>query len=145
MSQQILWLNSYIKVNNKVLCNVAAWNAGLIAVGDLCDGNTFLSFEQVEHKFGTVLNWFEHQQLISAIPNIWKQKIHLEGSCIIFRGTLIRTRYSAREVYTKMILNGNANDIKCLRWQEKLNCTIEIEDFYKLFENIYKLTVATKY
>lgn len=67
---EIIWFNSNIKVGGKVLRNINAWQNGLIYIADLCgpDG-LFLSYRQLVQKFGPLLSWYEHIQIVSAIPH----------------------------------------------------------------------------
>ena len=69
---EIIWYNSCILVNNKPLWNQKAFNAGLIRVSDLFNENLhLLNYESFTDKYGECMTWFEHRQLLSALPSAW--------------------------------------------------------------------------
>lgn len=73
---QILWYNSNIRVNNQPICNANAWANGLRMVSDLISPNgIFHTHADIVAKFGNVLTWYEHIQLVSAIPHSWKEAL----------------------------------------------------------------------
>lgn len=147
MSQQILWGNSLVKVDNSMLFNYAAWDRGLVAVADLYSGNNLMTYPELVNKFGQVMTWFEYAQLIDAIPILWRQSIHAQGPICIIRGANLNKSMgvTARNVYTDLIANLERMKPKIEKWSRVLSESIELEQFQKHLEAIYKVTIATKF
>lgn len=104
MLQQKLWGNSLIRINNSIIGNNLAWQSGLIFVSDLYINSTLLSYEQIVLKFGNIMSWFEHQQLVDAVPILWRQSIERQGAgCHRNLVDLSLDNITARTVYTGLI------------------------------------------
>lgn len=145
MARQILWINSLIVVDGKMLYNESAWDAGLMSVGDLYQGTELLSYAQLRTKFGNIMTWFEHYQLINALLILWKRTLATNNTLNVIRGIPMQPNYAARDIYSSLIMDSTNAANKCSKWQSLLHIDLELEDFHALFENIYKLTIATKY
>ena len=70
---QIIWYNSRIRVNDRIIQNAKATNAGLIYVVQLYVGESLKSFDQISKEFLNALTWFEYVQNIMAIPSNFKK------------------------------------------------------------------------
>lgn len=147
MSEQIIWLNSYIKVDNKLLLNEQAWNAGLTAVADLFDGKSLLSFNELCSKFGPILSWFEHLQLVEAIPILWRQSITRDGTLVISTGHNIHRIQSmtAHSMYSDLVFDECIVTSKHNRWERIFSEDIPEKEFQDTFKALYKITIVTTY
>lgn len=146
---QVIWYNSHILVDSKMLFNLQAWNSGLIYIADLIDQQgLFKSYEQVVSEYGNVLSWYEHIQIIFAIPFNWKQQL----VSLPFRDPEYNDQYFkacqmgkiTQLVYSKLISDPNKITDKCVVWERRLNITINVKEFHKMFSNIIKPTISTK-
>lgn len=144
IANQSLWFNSKIKIENSVTYKHRAWQAGLKVVADLYDGKLLMTYNQLCRKFGNVLTWYEHIQLVDAIPTIWKQQMGLQ-SHIRIGVSITNINLSANVIYSTLIKEKTAISTYCLKWERLLDIQLEKEDYYTLISNTYKLTMATKY
>ena len=73
IKEQIIWLNSYIRVNNKPVFYTRWYSAGCKCIGDLLgtDG-MFLDFTEFKRKFDIDCDFVTYYGIISAIPHEWK-------------------------------------------------------------------------
>ena len=80
INNQVIWYNSLIKINGKmVLCKSLA-NNGLIFLYQLFDDNgQFKTVEQLTNEYGKGYSWLELSSLLRAIPIEWKTQIKQEG------------------------------------------------------------------
>lgn len=146
---QILWNNSFIKINQKVVCNMGAWRGGLKYVSDLLsDQGLFLTHDQLRIKYGEVLTWYQHVQIISAIPHTWKEQIircaHLDPDITDNIQKICLLAKVSATVYTRLIQDQTLLESKRLIWERRLTCQITQKEFLKLFKNLVKPTVNTK-
>lgn len=139
-------MNSYVKIEGKMQFNEKAWLAGIEVIGDLFVNGKMLDYHSVIEKYGVVLTWYEHLQLIDAIPILWKQMIVKENIILIRRGhnTCIIPGITARNCYTDLIMNDTCIVKKRERWERILNVQICNDEFLKLFKYLNLLTVSTK-
>ena len=71
VENQLIWLNSYIQVNNKPIMWNDIYNRGLKYVYELFENGSFKSEQQVRQQYGlTVLRF---NSLKTAIPDKWKK------------------------------------------------------------------------
>lgn len=146
---QVLWLNSKIKIQNKVLHFTKAYDAGLIFVCNLFDEQgVLLQYAQICQKYGDCLSWFQHTQLIAALPHSWKESILRSHSTESDTLTLFdylygETKITSR-VYTKLIEDSGSINKLCLKWQKRLNAVVESQELQYAFQAIVACTVSTK-
>lgn len=147
ISEQVIWGNSNIRINGEVVFSNHAYDVGLIAIGDLVIGNKIMSYDELSLKYGNVISWFFHRQIVAAIPVMWKQQIATQGSLIVQRGyttNFVRIA-QARNIYTSLISCSTNVENKFEKWQQEIELDLESEQFLKLFANIYAVTYSTKY
>lgn len=146
---QIIWYNSNLRIDNKIFCNVKAWDAGLIYVADLFSNNgLLLSFDQLLAKFGNCISWFEHVQIIMSIPLKWKQAILMSPASSVNRITKFESLAGASKisniVYDSLI--DNSVDISSILkvWERRLSVTIHLQELLNAFDAIKAPTIYTK-
>ena len=71
---QIIWLNSLIKVQKKIISKEEWLKIGIVRISDICDDeNNFLSYEDFTAKCNNnKITWLEYYSIIDAIPQQWK-------------------------------------------------------------------------
>ena len=73
---QIIWLNSHIKVENKILFNKHLYDQNIIHIHQFFDNQgTILRLNDFQVKYNIEINYLIYYSIISAIPNNWKQII----------------------------------------------------------------------
>ena len=72
---EILWMNSHIKLLGKPLFWRKCIDCNFIYVRDLYDKNSatgILSYQELCLKYGSCISWLEYENLKGAFPTIWK-------------------------------------------------------------------------
>lgn len=146
--QQAIWYNSHILIDREPFCFKKAFDAGMIFINDIINENgVFLKYKEIVDKFGLCISWLQYNQILSAIPAEWSQ------ACI--NNNRIFTLYNfdrllgfnkiSSIVYDEFIKNDQALMSRKNRWELKLHIIMDIKQFQKIFANIYKQTICTKY
>ena len=150
--EQVIWLNSGIKVNNKLLLYEQCIKQGIYTLDDLYDrGNCrFLDYEQFRQKYVNAnLCWIDYIAILDAIPKVWRLFIRNEVGQIGERQESLWESICARDkvanfMYRSMIYDQTAI-IKYVRmWNERLQCTLMPVEFLEFFDNLYKISNSTK-
>lgn len=155
---QILWFNSFIKVDEKWHFSHKMYIAGVVKVIDLfnLDFGRFYSYQEfIELYENSDVNFLEFHQIISAIPREWKRillenqpsppklsldfrekfestKIKPSRFCYDF----LRSQIGVSNIALSVIWN---NDL-CLKGSDKIDTT----GMSRLFKKIRKTTSCTK-
>ena len=140
---EFIWMNSYIRINDKPVI----WNhwieKGILKVEDLFDTDgASLTGDTL------TVSWLELSQILSAIPSEWKSKILIEenlGQVTDLYNKLCSSKCRNREVYDMLIDDPKAVDKYMVTWND-VNVVFENSDDYKLqFKRLYQYTKRTKY
>jgi hypothetical protein len=76
ITRQIIWLNSCIKIGNKVCKPKKYYQAGIKYLKDLMNEECkIMKKKDLENKHGVKFTALEYESMISAIPNIWKRNL----------------------------------------------------------------------
>ena len=150
---QIIWYNSCIRVDDKILRNEKAMDRGLIFISDLLNGSEFKGWTQ-EYKENYDITWLEYRQIIDAIPKKWKKIIkdstdESESTFVhIFDKLKLRDKV-VKAIYTDIV---NKNDVYLemyYKLRERIGLLNDTEDnmerFRKGFVNLYKISGIVKY
>ena len=74
VKEQILWCNSWVRINGKPTFHRKAAQLGIIYVTDVIRANgTSKSYQEICEDFPDAITWFEYISLIDAIPTEWKK------------------------------------------------------------------------
>lgn len=146
---QILWYNSYIKVNDVVLINHAAFKNNLIYVKNLFNDQGMLyTYNELVAIYGNCITWLQHMQLIAALPHHWKQYLISNPIMQIDTGTfyeqVINESKITNIVYNKLITESEYLDKPRMKWQTRLEEPVYQEEFVDVFKNINRVTISTK-
>lgn len=83
---ETLWLNSYIRVDNKPVFYKEWRQHGIETFMDILDAEgKFLSPQVLEHKFNTTIDIMKFNSLKSAIPKAWKRALQLHEGLIFVK------------------------------------------------------------
>ena len=145
---QILWYNSYIKIQGNLVFWQDWFEKGVIYLKDIIIEDKLMTKIQIETLYDLIIPVMRYNQIISAIPNEWKNMIN--STACENEGTsnyeyLVEKPKWSRIVYKKL----NQSDkhiIKCMQtWSRKMNCTIDLDEIRESFMNIGKYATVTKY
>lgn len=147
MSSQILWGNSLIRIDSQPVFILQSWNAGLVSISDLYNGNSLMPYYEIISKYGNILTWYQHYQLLEAIPILWRQSISAYGANPTIIGTNVNKMngISARNVYSQLIDTPELFANKLAKWNYTLDANLDDNEMFKIINAIYKVTIATKY
>lgn len=147
---QIIWYNSHIKVQGSVVINKLAYNNGLMYVKDLFSPQgTLYTYNELLSVYGNCMNWFQHTQIIAALPHHWKQYLLADNSIQVDSNTLIDRLSNETKitkiVYKNLISESDYIDKPRMRWQARLAEPVFHEEFVRAFKSLNALTISTKH
>ena len=144
---QIIWLNSHIRIGGKPI-QWGGWiQKNIIFVQDLVNSlGTRHSVEYMCTTFG--VNWMDVLSLYAAIPSEWWSLIISDRSLIqnqCLHDKLLQKKKVVRELYFLL----NTDDRRVLkyrdRWINQSRVYISDENYIRAFRNIYIYTTESKY
>ena len=149
---EIIWLNSNIRADNKPLFSKSCINAGIIKLKDIVDETTyeFKTYDNIVLEFGSCLSWLEYAQIRAAVPCTFVKGLKLS------RFVNIETRLElyddkikknpVRELYA-YIENSESKRGYLARplsmYIQNVEYVLE-NDFINLFVKLYYITKNTK-
>ena len=150
---QIIWYNSLIRVNNTPMVNTKLCNAGLLYISDLFDitNSCFWTFEELSVNIPQ-LQWFEHRQILDAIPRDWKTTLTNETENVAeSKDTpyeiIAKKTKKIQFVYNEFI----TRETPIRKTFEKIASRIGLDPiadmgvYLKAFDNIDRITILVKY
>ena len=66
---QLLWYNSYIRINNQPVFYRNLYKSGCKHVRDIHNGQEFMSYHEFISKFPETVTWLQYEGLIQSIPH----------------------------------------------------------------------------
>ena len=142
---QIIWLNSHIRVNERPILWTKPLIRGLMYTHQLCKDGQFKSARQMYTEFG--LTVMEYNSIVSALPKAWKK----DKSILICKRSItnyeraIEMVSTTSKVYKKLNENTVLLARKVCNWERELGVVIEYKDFIHVTQDIYKVTNIVKY
>ena len=151
VSDQIIWLNSHIRINNKPLMpKEHLIQKGILGIKDLLnEQNQFVTYETFIRNTGANINWLDYQNLVQCIPTEWKHwlrnEISIETVTTFVEKEYLAQRKSGTKIYNYII---NENGEKTIapfykRWVERIEF-IYFEEYCALFKRLYLTMNSTK-
>ena len=149
---QLLWFNSSIKIENKVVFFKDWYIAGIHYIYDIVDIMTgrFHSFDVIVTNFNLNPNKrLQYYQLISAIPKTWKDCIktnscQAEFEFVDIKGQVLVKTQLCKILYWEMIYNKKIPDTSKVKWEIDLNSTIDDSTWENIRYMPYVLTISVK-
>ena len=153
IENSIIWLNSKIKIGNKLVMWKDVYDRGLKYVHQLFDDQQYKSHQKVYEEFG--LTTLRYNSLKGAIPLSWKEYFH--STSRLLYTPIIPSNYDMTiHVYSKGLANKIykyiSDDImlvhyKYIKWKQDIgeNFCDGILDFGELHRDIYRITNVPKY
>lgn len=150
---QIVYHNSYIKINGSVFFDDSLYKAGIYKIIHLfnLDYGRFYTYEEFVQDYGNIVSFLWFYQIISAIPIVWKCTL-LQNSpsieaevppwCDRFFGTKIKiTRFSYMALRDRL---PNKIDTLVMIWNNDLKTKLTSKEMKRLFCSINRLSLSTK-
>ena len=146
--QQIIWLNSHIKIGGKPVWWSRPYMNGVVTIGDLWSDGAYLTYEEVIQKYGNICTWLDYYALINAIPRRWQELLQKNppdwsGHPELYEA-LRGTENVTKEVYDILI----DDDSSILKYKDKwrnYSIFVEDEEYKAAFASILSCTKITKY
>ena len=149
IGNQFLWLNSNIKINNKVVFWIESYKAGLHYVYQLFSNGSTISVIKAARDFK--LDFIKFNAIITAIPKHWKtffiensRKQHCPVRPTNYQSLISKPKL-ASHIYNKLIDNENLTEQKRLSWNTELGNNLDKIGFNKLFKEVYTITNVSKF
>ena len=140
---QILWRNSFIKINKQTVIWKSWIEQGIMFVSDIMDTDGSAKERQ---EIGNV-NWLEYHCLFSSIPVEWKEKCKEQLNDGELRqplfSKLLETKNLNRMIYDLFIDNKDLNTKYRKRWNED-NTWLNQEEYTKSLCNYRQCTKIVK-
>ena len=148
VENQIIWLNSQVRVNGRPILWGDMLENGLIYVHQFYEQGEVKSSYNMREEF--CLDVMRYNQIIVSIPNEWKQELQ-----IITRGNFLPSCPSNFDFYLNKLhfsrvvykyINGDMLLVhnKMLKWSQQTGVMCGIADFAELHNRVYKLTNCVK-
>ena len=143
---QLIWYNSHIKSDGKILKSKKAVRNGLLRIIDLVCEETdrLLSPNEISDKFN--IDIMLANTVITALPKSWKKELSKPN---IFPAILPYEELVLVNKPTKVYYNARKNSdtvvfSKYVKWQAKLHTELSYSEFVQLFKKINLATNHTK-
>lgn len=78
--RQVIWLNRFIKIDNKSLFNEKLYANNMVFISDIFKNGSFVSYEELIRLFGNHISFFNYNSLKNSIPNEWRRKIKSQNA-----------------------------------------------------------------
>ena len=138
ITDQIIWLNSFIKINK----NPIKWShwirKGILTVSDIWNDTNkeFRSYTELG------VNWLELHNLICSIPPQWKYTLNTVGNgrptqpCAY--DLLFHSKTVSRQAYNMLIFDENALQKYWVRWLNKGLPELSYQSYVESFNRMYR-------
>ena len=139
--EQVLWLTSHIRINNRPVC----WNhwidKGLLMIEDLINDNGRLT------SCDTLgVNWLELQQIYQAIPPYWKlllrDEIRGEESSNLYK-QLAKSNTVSRDAYN-LLINDDNNFVKYGHRWVHMGLNVDFVKYQQAFQDLHIVIKSSK-
>ena len=140
---QIVWLNSNIRIDRRPFLWNRGLQAGLKYIKDLYNGDCFKSYEQLTEEYG--LNIMQSNSIKSAIKSGLEKNVEKEIDVQqVTREKLVGSKNISRMVYKILSHDEGQLEPKRIKWEQELNLAITQEDFIRSITQINRTTNITK-
>ena len=136
-------------IDNKPVINNKAIQCGLFKVGQLLDeDNQFKSFDMITNEFGRVINFVQYYGLLQLVPFYWKCILRIGGNegqeVVVSFEKNCNSKNPLTDVYIELVNRPVVVYEPLLKWEELLHTEMSLDEFHKLFSNMYAITNSAK-
>ena len=144
-----IWHNSLVKVNKRPVYIDQWYRKGVRIIGDFIHGETFLTKDEFESKFGLQgICWLTYHGILSSLSKLFRSRkitLNLQPDLIApfippLYHVLIKHEKCCKHVYN-FLSSKQISPTGIIRWNNKFNLHIVPEDVFKI---CFKITEDTK-
>lgn len=149
---QTIWCNRYITIENKPFLWQRWKTVGINKIGDLMNGDQFLSPTELSNKFNIQINFLEVLQLRQSLPFTWRNTLHIKQTPELFHGMILYfvkgevrsiTKDDTKQVYKLLIENTKVTPNCIKKWGE-IFPDISEELWKDIFNRTFRFSRETK-
>jgi len=148
ITEQIIWLNSYIRINNRPIFYRSCIDKEIFRIRDLLNiANELMSFDEFSQRYQSPLNYLQYYGLIAAIPAEWKQVLRnndVDESSDVIKINLFEEKYLSKKLYNKLIDDNTDLMYAKSKCEINFNATFDFKDYENSLVNLYGITPYTK-
>lgn len=143
---QILWFNSNIKINDRVLWTKELYEKNVIYIKDLHNQNgKFYSYIDFQNIYNTKITFLHYYGILHAIPSIYKQNASKEAKQQSNINKILATEKVAKFVYRELVLSNSCFPEKAYeKLKEMLSSDFSRETYLAAFLSLHRCTQSTK-
>ena len=150
---QIIWLNSCIKVNRKPIFNTKCIENGVLRISDLMiDNILFITYDEFVRLYGNIINYLEFNSMISAIKCGIKvaKSTRMDANCQMSMDTnhVMNAAKPQRIVYkyicdVKDTVDSPLPNLST-KWHNIIHGTVDEIELSNQFKDIQRTTISMK-
>ena len=154
--EQIIWNNSHIKIDNKLVYYKHWQMKNIYFIQQLLDDTGNIAKKNfLENKYSIVCKHFEYESLIHAIPKEWKKiviednistniTIHLKCKIKMDKEEKDITEIATKDLYWHLVNDKSERPTSENKWYEKSDLDLTQEEWKIVYKMPYQLTRETK-
>ena len=146
VEKQEIWLNSKIKIKNRLLLDQKLISKGIHTIGNLRYANRFLTYEQMIDKYDKEIDPIKYYGIISAIPKEWKKilKRNEPGVRESWYQKLKNAKKPVAIIYRSLNENESILEELAQKWTDTLKTAVTKHDLLMYISRIYRMTIYVK-
>lgn len=146
--EQILWMNSHIRINNKISINMEMFNAGIVRVKDVLNANLqLMSIEDFRTRYPAV-NYLGYISVLNSLPEEWRKCLRNQEQAVVNNSSKFtyveRGEPIVRIVYDSLHTNVYLLENKWNRWGRILCEEFFPNDFIMIVRKVWSVTQFSK-
>ena len=146
--EQIIWLNSNIKIDKKVIKPTPGLPKELKVKNIVNENHEMLNYQSFCIKYPNTVSWLKHCSMVCAIPEYWK--IVIKNQCDLNDDYInyyeeLDGNLPSKRIYH--ILNNDEGELiaSARKWARKLpNLRSDVHQHLNAFKDLYKCTISSK-
>ena len=147
INSEVLWYNSHLKCQKKVIFNEKLYKKGLWKVSQLMDHQGIKSFEKMQSDYGTSINIIDYHAIIQTIPKEWLSAIKHSINVQVDKPgiEIVKNNMKCSSIVYKSLRDRyQPSENKRLWWEDILQREIRSDTWFDMYSATMKLTNSTK-
>lgn len=149
VATQMLWYNSFIKINRKTIFYQSAYTAGIKFLYNIWhkQERRFFTYPEIQFIYGHgAISFLQYYGIINAVPKEWvsmlKENVYiLESFTFPYENFVGKT---TQQTYNLIVTDKNALRHLHTKWNDKLEHEITYDVLLDSFHHLYELVPDTK-
>ena len=140
---QILWCNSYVRVDNSPVFWEVPFKKGLVMLSQLFSNNEWIGYDEAQRLYN--LNFMQFNSLKDTIPNQWKKSptgVSTHALCLYEQ---LKEKKNLSSYLYRTLLEEEQPNLKAEKWEKILAEEIPHGTMLTAHKNIYGVTNVPKY